>query len=144
MLNFYVKFYGAMVAAKDLRVYFCVFKLGIQALGGKEIVYSPTGVPLAGLEAVAPPGIDSLKSGVEMPPGVCESCLQKVGHLLPFLVREAGVVAVGLGVLEVYLLVRHVHVSAYNHWFLIVQAFEISPESVFPFHTVGESFKLFL
>ena len=125
-------------------MYLVIFQLVIQAFGRKEIVYSPARVPLAGLETVAPPGINAFQVGIKVPPGIGESGFQKDGEFIPFFVRESGVPAVGLRVLKVYLLVRHVHVAADDNRLFLVQAYQICPEIVFPLHSVIQSLEFFL
>ena len=90
------------------------------------------------METVAPPGIDALQRRVEMPPRIHESGPQQLGHLLPLLVGEARVHAVRLRILQVNLLVRHVHVAADDDGLFLVQRQQIAAEIVLPRHAVRQ------
>ena len=73
-----------MVAAHDFGVYLGVFDLLEQALGGDEVVDAPSGVLLAGTEAVTPPWVSDLL-GIEGAEGVDEAFAEQGGEFL----REA-------------------------------------------------------
>ena len=105
--SFQCQFHGTVVAAQDTGVDLRVGDLGHQTVGDHEIVDAPAGILLPGLEAVRPPRIFH-PVRIERAEGVAEATGQQVGELLALLVGEAGIVAVGLGVLDVYLLVGNV------------------------------------
>ena len=44
-----------MVAAHDVSVYLGTDELGLYAIGTEPVVDAPTGILLAGMEAIAPP-----------------------------------------------------------------------------------------
>ena len=62
-----------MVAAVDLGVDLSVGQLGLQAVAHQEVVDAPTRILFAGLEAVAPPRIDTFQVGVEEAPCIGKS-----------------------------------------------------------------------
>ena len=94
--------------------------------------------------AVAPPGVGPLEVGVEVAEGVREAGGEQLRHLAALLVGEAGVEVVGLGVFEVYLLVRDVHVPADDDGLLAVQRHQVRAEGVLPLHAVGKPLQLVL
>ena len=96
-----------MVRAEDVGMDGCIGNLRTQTFGGNEIVDAPACILLACLKTVRPPGIGNLFR-LQCAEGVDESALKQGGKLLAFLIREAGIHAVGLGILQVYLLVCHV------------------------------------
>ena len=101
-----------MVAAKDVAADAGVAYVVGDCVAYQEVVDAPTGVVLAGIKAVAPPAVDALDVGVCRAPGIGKAGVEQLGKLAAFFVRKAGVAAVGLGVLKVDLLVRHVKVAA--------------------------------
>ena len=71
--------------------------------------------------------------------GVDKAVLKEAGHLGTLLVGKSGILAVGLRVLEVNLLMRHIKVAAQNYGFLLVQILYVGKEVVLPCHAVVES-----
>ena len=67
---------------------------------------------------------------------VCEAAVQQSGHLLALGIGEACVQVVGLGILEVDLLVCDIQVAAIDYGFRAVQVYQVLAQSVFPLHTV--------
>ena len=55
------------------------------------------------------------------------------------MLHKSGISSVGLGILEVYLLVGNVKVSAEYDGFVFLQIFQIGAEVVLPLHAVIES-----
>jgi len=88
-----------VVGTLYLGVYLGIGYLWQQPLGGDEVVDAPSGVLLAGLEAVRPPGVGDLL-GIQRAEGVDEAASQQVGEGLALLIRKTGIHAVGLGVLH--------------------------------------------
>ena len=127
-----------MVAAHDVGVYFGVLNMLQQTLGGDEVVDAPAGILLAGMEAVAPPGVGDLV-GIERAEGVDESLGEELAEFLALLIGEAGIAAVGLGVLDVNLLMGHVEVAAVDDGLLAVKALQVVAHGVFPCHPVVEA-----
>ena len=132
------EFHRTMVAAHDIGVYPGVFDALKQTLGGDEVVDAPTCIPLAGTEAVTPPGIGDL-FGIERAEGVDESFGKEFREFLPLLDGEAGVAEVGLGVLDVNLLMGHIEVTAVDDGLLPVEALQVVAHGVFPGHPVIEA-----
>lgn len=66
---------------------------------------------------------------------------EQQAHFLAFLVGEAGVFVVRFRVLEVYLLVRHVHIPTYDDGFSSVQRYQVAAEIILPGHTVVQPFQ---
>ena len=76
---------------------------------------------------------------MEVTPGVCETSIEQLCELFTFFVGKSGVVAIALGILEVYFLMGHVHVAADNDGLLLVEGKEIVAEVVVPCHAIVES-----
>ena len=74
-----------------------------------------------------------------MTPRVGEAGSQEIGHLLPFFIGEAGVLAVRLRVLEVDFLVGDVEVSADDDRFFLMEGQEVVLKVVFPLHAVRQA-----
>ena len=133
-----VYFNRTVVAAEYLVMDGSFFEPWSQPIGDEKVVDAPAGVLLAGAEAVAPPAVfDGL--GIEVAERICEAIAEQLGHLGPLFVCESGVAAVGLGVLEVYFLVRHVHIAAYDDGLSGVESVQIGLKVVFPRHAIVES-----
>ena len=73
--------------------------------------------------------------------GVDEAIGKKISHLLAFLIGESCILAIGLGILEVYLPMCHIKVAAKDNRLLAVQILEIGKESLLPCHAVVKSAK---
>ena len=93
-----------MVGAEDLPVDLGGGDPVCDPVRNEEVVDAPACVLLPGAEAVAPPAVLHLVR-VQRPEAVGKARLQQLGHLGPLLVGEACVHPVGLGVLQVHLLV---------------------------------------
>ena len=128
-----------MVAAKDLVVDAGTFETVGQATADQEIVDAPSGVLLAGLETIAPPRIGSFECRIEMAEGIDKTGIEMLGHLRTFLVGETCVHAVGLGILDVNLLVSNVHIAANDDGLLCIKFLHIPTEGFIPRHTVVET-----
>ena len=128
-----------MVAAGDICINRGFFQLVVETFRGDEVVDAPSGVVLAGFEAVAPPRIDTRYIGIKVAPRVGKAGSQQIGHLLPFLVGEAGVVVVGLGIFQVDFFVGNVQVTAEDDWLFLIESGQVGPEIVFPLHAVIEA-----
>ena len=126
-----------MVASHNLGVDGGSADLGEQPLGGDEVVDAPTGILLAGTEAVAPPRVGDVV-GVKGAEGVNESAAEQGGELLALFVGESCIAAVALGVLQVDFLMCHVHVAAHDDGLLGVELLQVGLEIVFPPHAVVE------
>ena len=71
-------------------------------------------------------------------PGVDETLLQKHREFLSLLVGETSISAVGLGILDIDLFVRDIHVSADHHALACLEAENIFTERIVPGHSVVE------
>ena len=89
----------------------------MHTFGHDEVVDTPSGVLLACTESVRPPRVGGVV-GMQRTERIDESVGKELCHLLAFLVGESGVLAVGLGILQVYFLVCYVQVTAQNDWLL--------------------------
>ena len=132
-----------MVGAKDIGQDFGVGDALLQAIAHHEVVDAPTRILLAGLKAIRPPRIGDLLR-IFPSEGVGEACCQELRKLRPLLVRESRVHAIGLRVLQVYLLVGHVQVAAQDDGFLLIEAEEILTERIFPRHAIVEALQTVL
>ena len=101
-----------MVAAEDVAADAGVAYVVGDCVAYQEVIDAPAGVVLAGIKAIAPPAVDALDVGICRAPGIGKAGVEQFGKLAAFFVRKARVAAVGLGVLKVDLLVRHVKVAA--------------------------------
>lgn len=137
VLQIEVELDGAVVGAEDLGVDLGGCDLVPEGVGDEEVVQPPTDVLLAGVESVRPPGIFHLVRVLE-PPGVSETRVQKPGELAALLIGEPGVAAVRVRILDVYLIVGHVHVTADHHTLPCGEAGKIFPEIILPPHPVVE------
>lgn len=132
-----IELYGAVVGTEYFGMDLSRSNLVFQGVRDEEIVQPPTYILLAGVEAVRPPGIFHLVRVLE-PPGIRESGVQKNRELAALLIGEAGVAAVRVRVLDVYLIVGYVHITADHHPFAGCEAVEIFPEIILPPHPVVE------
>jgi len=132
-----------MVGAEDFCVYDGILDTRTQAVADDEIVNAPASVLLSGLEAVAPPRIGHLLR-IFPTESVGEAAAEQKGELLALLVGETRIAAVGLRVLDVYLLVRHVQVAAEDDRLLRVKLLEIFAEVILPRHSVVQTLQAVL
>ena len=98
----------AMVGAHDISIDGGIGDLFCDPVGYQEIVNTPSGVVLPGVEPVAPPAVDAGGIGIQIPESVGEACSQGLGEAVSFLVRETCVPPVGGRILQVYFLVGNV------------------------------------
>ena len=129
---------GTVVGAEDVVEDVGALDFVPEVFGDQEVVDAPAYVPFAGVHTVGPPGIFGF-AGVEGAPGVYEACVKQLSHLGAFLVGETGVEVVCGGVLEVDLLVGHVHIAADNDAFAGREAAKVLSEGVLPLHTVWQA-----
>ena len=106
-----------MVAAKDVTADARVAHVAGDCVAHQEVINAPASVVFASIKAVAPPAVDALDVGVCRAPGIGKAGIEQLGELAALFVRKTRVAAVGLGVLKVDLLVRHVKVAAGHHGF---------------------------
>ena len=125
-----------VVAAEDIGKDPGFTDLAPQTVGNKKIVDAPSRVGVSGVEPIAPPGIGVLLVWIEEAEGVDKTRLQKFVEFPAFFIRKACVAPVCGGMLQVDLVVRHVHVAADDHRFFCVKRKEIGPECVLPCHAV--------
>ena len=79
-----------------------------------------------------------------MAESVDEACIQKLLQLAALFVSEARIAAVGLGVLQVDLLVRYIEVAADDDRLLRIQPLEVRAEGILPRHAVVEATEVVL
>ena len=128
-----------MVGTENLGMDACALQLAGEPCRGEEVIDAPPRVLLACPEAVRPPRVNAFLFGIEIAERIDESRVQQGLELLAFLVGEACVHAVGLRILQVYLLVRHVQVAAYQHGLLCVKFQEVPAEGILPRHPVVQA-----
>ena len=73
-----------------------------------------------------------------------EALVKKLCEFLALLIRETGIHAICLRILQVYLLMSNVHVTTYDDWFLGIKCLEICSEVILPCHAVVKSAKTIL
>ena len=132
-----------MVAAHYLSMYLSLLNFVVQPLGCYEIVYAPAGVLLASAEAVRPPRICNLV-GVLKSERIGKALRQQRAELLALLVGESGIASVCLRVLDVNLLMSHVHIATHDYGLLRIEFLEIGLKIVLPSHAIVEAFQLVL
>ena len=132
-----------MVAAQDLRMDEGILQTVTKTVGDDEIVYAPAGVLLTGLEAVRPPGVLHFIR-ILITERVGESAGQQMAELLTLLVGKSGIMTVRLRILDVYLLVGHVQVTAKDDGLLLVETLQVGLEIILPCHTVVQTFQTVL
>ena len=91
------------------------------------------------METITPPRIDSFLGGMEMTESICKTSIQQGGHLPALLIGEACIHAIGLGILQVNLLMRHIHIATHDDGLALIQFLKISTEIILPSHTVIQS-----
>ena len=127
-----------MVAAEHLVMYGCCGHTVHQSLRYDEVIDAPSDVLLACLESVRPPRIGRIV-GVKRSERIDKSLRKKPCHLRTLLVRESGVLAIGLRILQVNLLVRHIKVATENDWLAGVKRLDVRKEVVLPCHAVVQT-----
>ena len=127
-----------MVRTENLIVYRRARELVAQTCRDKEIIYAPTCVLLSRMKTIAPPGIRPGKVGIKEPERIGKTAFEQQGELSAFLVGKTGIASVCRRILQIYLVVRHVHVAA-NHYGLGLRKLEqVFAEGVVPRHAVVE------
>ena len=76
-----------------------------------------------------------------MSEGVGKASIEQVCEFSTFLICKSCVVAIGFGVLDVYLLVCHIHIATDKYGLLLIETLEVEAEGVIPCHTLVESFE---
>ena len=130
---------GAVVGAVDVAEDTGVLEVREEAVADQVVVDAPSGIVLAGVETVGPPRVGSSEVGVEMAEGVGETAIEQECELVALLLGETGVAEVGLGVLDVYLMVGDVHIAADDDGFLLVEPADKLTEGIVPLHAVGQA-----
>ena len=128
-----------MVAAVDIIEYGCPRNATGCVIAHKEVVDAPTHVSLAGAHAVAPPAVGIRSIGIELTEAVREAGVQKAREALALLVRKTGVLVVGVGVSEVYLLVRDIEVPAAHDRLLFGESGQEATVALVPQHALVEA-----
>ena len=106
-----------------------------KAFAYQKIVDTPACIPKAGASAIGPPAIFHLVRMLKAP-SADESRAEKLREFRTFLVGKSCIEVVRRRVLEVYLLVSHIHVAAHHDRFLTLQGLYESAKGVFPAHPV--------
>ena len=133
-----------VVAAENVSQDACAVQPSVEAGGREEVVNAPTCIVLAGMEAIRPPGVSAGLIGMEMSESVSKSGLEQGGHLFTLFIAKSRVVAVRRRVLDVDVLMSHVHISADNDGFLPIQFQKVIAEAALPFHAVTQAAQLVL
>ena len=106
------------------------------------------------MEAIAPPGIGALGSGVQVAERIDEARIEQIGELRALFVGKARVASVRARVLQVDLLMRYVEVAAHHHRLCVArlavgqdalfQVLAHGAETIVPVHTVVKARQLAL
>ena len=86
-----------MVAAEDVGIYYSISYPRSQSIRYNKIIYTPTRVLFSRLKHIAPPRILYL-FGIEIAVSVRESGVEKVAHLLSFLIGKSCAEVIGPGI----------------------------------------------
>ena len=121
----------------------CISQLLAQTVRDDKVVDAPTGILLTSLEPVRPPRVFHLLR-ILVAEGVRKTAGQQVAELFAFLVSEAGIMTVGLRILDVYLLVGHVQIAAEDDGLLLIQAFQVIAKVSLPRHAVVQTLQTVL
>lgn len=109
-----------------------------KAFAYQKIVDTPPSIPKAGASTIGPPAIFHLVRMLESP-SIYEACAEKFGEFRTLLVGKSRIEMVRRRILEVYLLVSHVHVTAHHDRFSTLQGLYESAKGVFPAHPIIQS-----
>ena len=109
-----------------------------KAFAHQKIVDTPACIPETGTSTIRPPAIFHLVRVLKAP-SVDESRAEKLREFRTFLVGKSCIEVVRRRILEVYLLVSHIHVSAHHDRFLTLQVLYESAEGIFPIHPVSQT-----
>ena len=104
-----------MIAAENIGANRGGNQAALQTIRSEKIVNPPTRILLAGMEPIAPPAVCSRQIRMEIPESIRKTGGKELRHFSALLVAESRVAAVGAGVLQVYLLMRHVKITAHDH-----------------------------
>ena len=99
---------------------------------------------LLNFEAVGPPGIDAFLIRIEVTEGIDETSFQQLRHLAALFIRKAGILPVGLRILQVDFLMSHVHVPRCHHRLMLRQLTQVCTEGILPFHSIGQALQFIL
>ena len=127
-----------MVRARYLVQNLSRINVVLKAFAHQEIVDTPACVPKAGTSTIRPPAIFHLVRVLEAP-SVYESRAEKFRKFRTLLVGKSCIEVVRRRILEVYLLVSHIHIAAHHDRFLTLQGLYESAKGVFPAHPVIQS-----
>lgn len=140
-LHSYVQRDGTVVASLHLVTDLAVTKAGQQAAGQHKVVEPPAHVFVASIHHIGPEGVGVGLLGVQLAEAVHEPGLQQLAEALALLGREACVLLVSFGILQIDLLVGNVQVTAQHHRLLDVQHAEIRSEVGVPCFAVIQTHK---
>ena len=133
-----------MIRTHHLCMYLGICEVCFQSLGTYEIVDTPPCVVLSCPESIRPPRIDVSLIRVEVTESVNKSAIQQTCELLTLLVCETSIAAIGLWVLDIDFLVRHIHISTHDDWFLSIELVQIVLEVTLPGHSIIQPFQSIL
>ena len=109
-----------------------------KAFAYQKIVDTPACIPEAGTSTIRPPAIFHLVRVLKAP-SVDESRAEKLREFRTFLVGKSRIEMVRRRILEVYLLVSHIHVAAHHDRFSTLHGLYESAKGVFPAHPIIQS-----
>ena len=132
-----------MVGAEDVGMDLRIVKTLAQTVGDDEVIDAPAGILLTGLEAVRPPGILHFIR-IFLAEGVGKAVGQQMTELGALLVGKARIMTVGLGILDIDLLMGHIQVTTETDGFPDIQSLEVGQKSILPRHAIIETFQTIL
>ena len=82
----YINFHRAVIGTEDIGMDCCLFQFLIQAFRCDKIVDTPSGVLLARLKPVRPPGVDAFRIRIEKAERIGEAGSQQLAELAPIFI----------------------------------------------------------
>jgi len=84
-----------VIGSHDVAVDGRAMNLVTAVIGNQEIVDSPAGVILSGLEHITPPSVSAGHVGVQIPEGIGQTTGQKLREAFALFIRKAGAPTIG-------------------------------------------------
>lgn len=107
----------------------------LKAFAHQKIVDTPPCISKTRSSTIRPPAIFHLVRVLEAP-SIYEARTEKLREFRALLVGKTCIEVIRRRILEVYLLVSHIHIAAHHDRFLTLQGLYESAEDIFPAHPV--------
>ena len=133
-----------MIGSIDIRMDFGIDQFIVQRSRCNEVVDTPASILFPRLETIRPPGIDFFLVGVEITECIRKARREQMSELGTLLIGEARIAAIGLWILQVDFLMRHIQVATEDNRLLRLQLLDVSQESILPRHAIIQSLQSIL